>query len=141
MCRRRHCLTRETLSHPADSVSGRADNVWLGRQCLTWHTASLAGQTHPAGRLSDPAHILSDPTGTDRGEGSFNTNRSVDGDSSKLDRFDRLARLKVRSHGLTNRMVPRFVRTAGSHTSSMMMRRWSHPRRSRERFSLEDTRE
>ena len=42
MCRRRHCLTRETLSHPADSLSGRADNVWQGRQCLTWHTASVA---------------------------------------------------------------------------------------------------
>ena len=37
MCRRRHCLTRETLSHPADSLSGQADNVWLGRQCLTRH--------------------------------------------------------------------------------------------------------
>ena len=43
----RHCLTRQTaslpgqaLSHPADSLSGRADNVWPGRQCLTWHTAS-----------------------------------------------------------------------------------------------------
>ena len=61
MCQGRHCLTRETLSHLADSLSGRADNVWPGRQCLTWHTASLAGQTHPAGRLSDPAHNLSDP--------------------------------------------------------------------------------
>ena len=64
MCRRRHCLTQETLSHPADSLSGRADNVWPGRQRLTWHTTSLAGQTHPAGRLSDPAHILSDPANT-----------------------------------------------------------------------------
>ena len=61
MCQGRHCLTKETLSHLADSLSGWADNVWLGRQCLTWHTASLAGQTHPAGRLSDWAHILSDP--------------------------------------------------------------------------------
>ena len=66
MCQRRHCLTRETLSHLADSLSGRADIVspgrqplWPGRHCLTQHTASLAGQTHPAGRLSDPAQATS----------------------------------------------------------------------------------
>ena len=29
------------MSDPADSLSGRADNVWPGRQCLTWHTTSL----------------------------------------------------------------------------------------------------
>ena len=64
MCRRRHCLTRETLSHPADSLSGQADNVWPGRQCLTLDTASLDDHTHPAGRLSDLAHNLSDPANT-----------------------------------------------------------------------------
>ena len=74
MCRRRHCLTRETLSHPADSLSGRADNVWPGRQCLAWHTASLAGQTHPAGRLSDPANNLSDPAKTCHNNNDNNDN-------------------------------------------------------------------
>ena len=72
LCPVRHCLTRQTaslagqtLSHLADSLSGRADNVWPGRQCLAWHTASLAGQTHPAGRPSDlAAHNLSDPAKT-----------------------------------------------------------------------------
>ena len=40
------------MSDPAESLCGRADNVWPGRQCLTRHTASLAGQTHPAVRPS-----------------------------------------------------------------------------------------
>ena len=35
-----------------------------GRHCLTRQTASLAGQTHPASRLSDPAHNPSDPANT-----------------------------------------------------------------------------
>ena len=71
LCLVRHCLTRrtaslpgQTLSDPADSLSGRADNVWPGRQCLTRHTASLASPTHLAGHLSDPAHNLSDPAKT-----------------------------------------------------------------------------
>ena len=61
MCRGRHCLTQQTLSHPADSLSARSDIVSPGRQplcpdrhCLTRHTASLPGQT-----LSDPADSLS----------------------------------------------------------------------------------
>ena len=51
MCWGGHCFTRQTaslagqtLSHPADSLSGRADNVWPGTHCLTRQTASLAGQ-------------------------------------------------------------------------------------------------
>ena len=52
------------MSDSADSLSGRVDNVWPGRQCLTQHTAFLASQKHPAGRLSDPAHNLSDPANT-----------------------------------------------------------------------------
>ena len=32
------------MCHPANSLSGRADNVWPSSQCLTRHTASLARQ-------------------------------------------------------------------------------------------------
>ena len=46
-------------THPAQSLSARSDIVspgtqplWPGRHCLTRHTASLAGQTHPAVRPS-----------------------------------------------------------------------------------------
>ena len=54
------------MSHPADSLSARSDNVSPGtqplclvRHCLTRQTASLAGQT-----MSDPAHNLSEPANT-----------------------------------------------------------------------------
>ena len=123
LCPVKQCLTRrtaslpgQTLSDPADSLSGRADNVWPGRHCLTQHTASLAGQTHPAKTrqvvrclgmltharscLNPPSGIpwgsIGDPLGLDRGSPKARSTRSI-GDPLGLDRSTRLDSIESRS--------------------------------------------